>query len=192
MPLASPRNLVRRANRPWATSAPLRPSGMASLAVLLLAGPSLSSAQEAPAAVSTQVAQYSELYDQSKDPSLQFLIAETYADAGMIAEAVEHLAWAARHEAGIFPPRASYLSRLAGDPRYDQLIARMEKGVRVRRAARLAFSVPALGVVPEGMQSTVPQATSSWATWPAAGYSAFPAPAARPSSLTGYDCVRWA
>lgn len=119
------------------------------VAAMLLAG---SPAAAQPAAdLQARIARYEDLVRETGDAGVQWLLAETYAQAGRGPEAVATLEALAARRMGFVPDGLSPLNALAGDPAYDAVASKMRREAPMVRRARTAFVIDRPGLVPEGL-----------------------------------------
>jgi len=118
------------------------------LAAAVVLAPPASAQDEA---LKARIAQYENLVRQTGDVGVLWLLADAYAQAGDKAKAVEALNRLADMRLGFAPDSLAGVGKLAGDPAYDAVAARMAaEQPRVRRA-RVAHVLAVPGMVPEGL-----------------------------------------
>lgn len=118
-------------------------------AAILLAG---SPAAAQPAAdLQARITRYEGLVRETGDAGVQWLLAETYAQAGRGPDAVATLKALAARRMGFVPDGLSPLNALAGDPAYDAVVSKMRREAPTARRARTAFVIDRPGLVPEGL-----------------------------------------
>lgn len=117
-------------------------------AAVLLASPAIAQ----PAAdLQARIARYEGLVRETDDAGVQWLLAEAYAEADRIPDAVATLEKLADRRMGFAPDGLSPLNALAGDPAYDAVVSRMRREAPAVGGARTAFVIERPGLVPEGL-----------------------------------------
>jgi sugar lactone lactonase YvrE len=94
---------------------------------------------------------YEALYQQTRNASVLWLLAEGYAQAGDKPKALDALKRVADLRMGFMPVEDSAVQRFAGDPDYDALVGRMAAEQAPVRRAKVAFTLKTAGLVPEGL-----------------------------------------
>jgi len=122
--------------------------------VLALGAISLATAampQQPSGDAAARAARYEQLYAQTPNPALLWLIAEAHAEAGQDQKAIAALEQVAERKLGFVVTPESPLNRLAGTPAFDRLAERLQRDFPTVRRAREAITVSMPGLVPEGV-----------------------------------------
>jgi sugar lactone lactonase YvrE len=120
--------------------------------VLALGLAGAAAAQEAAdPALRARLERYERLYAESRNPSVLWLMAESYAEAGDKARALDALDRVAELNMGFMPIQDSRVARYAGDPRYEAIAARMRADQQVVDRARVAWILARPELTPEGI-----------------------------------------
>ena len=94
---------------------------------------------------------YEALYQQTRNASVLWLLAEGYAEAGDKAKALDALKRVADLRMGFMPVEDSQLQKLKHDPAYRALVRRMAAEQTVVSRGRVAFTLKTPRLVPEGV-----------------------------------------
>ena len=94
---------------------------------------------------------YEALYQQTRNASVLWLLAEGYAQAGDKAKSLDALKRVADLRMGFMPVEDSAVQKFAGDPDYDALVRRMAAEQTPVRRGKVAVTLKTSGLVPEGL-----------------------------------------
>jgi sugar lactone lactonase YvrE len=101
--------------------------------------------------LAARITQYETLVRDTGDGGVLWLLAEAYAQAGRKDDALKALGQLADRRMGFVPTPDSPLAKLAGDPGYDALAARMAAEAPKVLTGRTAYTVRMPQLIPEGV-----------------------------------------
>ena len=100
-----------------------------------------------------RAATYEQLYRDTGNAALLWLIAMAHAEGGQDAEAIAALERVAGRKLGFVVTPDSPLSRLTGKPKFDQLAAQLQREYQIVRKGHVVATIAWPGLVPEGIAS---------------------------------------
>ena len=130
--------------------------------MLLAAFLALAAAAQSPAAASPaaeRAARYEQLYKDSGNSALLWLIAEAHAEAGAADQTVAYVKQVADRRLGFQVMPDSPLAKLRGRADFDALSARLDSEGRVAGGSRELMRLSTKGLVPEGIAADAPGET---------------------------------